>query len=294
MGVLKDNMRFAMETRGYSENSIVSYLTNVQVFARHFGRSPLTISTHEIESFFHHLRQQNKAEATVHAYYMALRLFFEINGIHDRIPRMKFRRTRCRIPRVLGQRTVVRMLQSCESLKFRTLFSLVYSAGLRLAEVRNLTIHDVDFERHQVFIKASKNRKSRYSILGTKTIWLLKAYLTTYTPHTYLFYHPHDTSTQICKTAIGREFRKLLRANGIYTKGISLHTLRHCFATHLVENGVSIFHVMHLLGHVNISTTMVYLHVRDEFIRSVPSPIDMLNVSRQDSGDQRQLFAESA
>lgn len=294
MGVLKDNMRYAMETRGYSDNSIASYLTNVQIFARHFGRSPLTVSTPEIEDFFHHLRQQKKAESTVHAYYMALRLFFEINAIRDRMPHMKFRRTRCRVPRVLGQRTVVRMLQSCESLKFRTLFSLVYSAGLRLAEVTNLTIHDIDFERRQVFIKASKNRKSRYSILGAKTIWLLRAYLTTYTPHTHLFYHPHDTSTPICKQAIEREFKKLLQANGIHTKGISLHTLRHCFATHLVENGVSIFHVMHLLGHVNISTTMVYLHVRDEFIRSVPSPIDMLEVSQPDSRDQQQLFAESA
>ncbi len=159
MGILQDRMRYAMEARGYADHSISAYITNVRAFARHFMKSPLLVSTSEIESFFHFLRQQNKAESTLHAYYMALRLFYEINGINDRLPKLKFRRVRMRIPRVLGQRTVVTLLENCKSLKFKTLLSLVYSAGLRLSELRNLTVHDLDFERRQVFIRRSKNRK---------------------------------------------------------------------------------------------------------------------------------------
>ena len=145
MGVLQDSMRAAMETRGYSEKTVAVYLTCVRVFANYFGRSPLQISMREIESFFHFLRQQNKSDSTIHLYYVSLKFFYHLNNITDRLPNLTFSKIRNKVPMVLSQEKVVAMLDSCKSLKYKTLFTLAYASGLRSSELRNLTVRDIDF-----------------------------------------------------------------------------------------------------------------------------------------------------
>jgi site-specific recombinase XerD len=116
-----------------------------------------------------------------------------------------------------------------------------------------------------------------------------------YRPHSFLFYNREDSTTRVSKAAIRRELRKLLVKNGIDAHEVHLHTLRHCFATHLMENGTSIFHIMHLLGHGSIYTTMVYLHMQDLSKLNITSPIDMRELHQDDGTEpQKELFAETA
>jgi integrase/recombinase XerD len=295
MGVLQESMRTAMEIRGYSENTVAVYLSCVRVFANHFRRSPLLITMKEIESFFHFLRQQDKSDSTIHLYYVSLKFFYHINNITDRLPILSFRKIRNRVPIVLSQQKVITMLDSCKSLKYKTFFTLAYSSGLRTSELRDLTMHDIDFDRKQVYVRQGKNGRDRYSILGNKTIQLLRTYMNVYRPKSFLFYKQDDCTAKVSKDAIRRELRKLLVKNGIDSREVHMHTLRHCFATHLMESGTSIFHIMHLLGHVSICTTMVYLHMQDLHKLAITSPIDLLEPHPDEEAEsQKELFTEIA
>jgi site-specific recombinase XerD len=249
----------------------------------------------EIESFFHFLRQQNKSDSTIHLYYVSLKFFYHINNVTDRLPNLTFGKIRNKVPMVLSQEKVVTMLDSCKSLKYKTLFTLAYASGLRTSELRNLTVRDIDFDRKQVYVRNGKNGRNRYSILGNKTIQLLKTYMNVYRPHSFLFYNQEDGTARVSKDAIRRELRKLLITNGIDAREVHLHTLRHCFATHLMESGTSIFHIMHLLGHVSIYATMVYLHMQDLDKLNITSPIDLLEPRRNEETElQKELFAATA
>jgi len=295
MGILQESMRTAMEIRGFSESTVATYLSCVRVFANHFGRSPLMISMKEIETFFHFLRQQRKSDSTIHLYYVSLNFFYNINTITDRMPKLTFGRIRNKIPMVLSQDKVVTLLESCRSLKYKTLFTLAYASGLRASELRNLTVQDLDFDRKQVYVRNGKNRRNRYSIIGKKTIQLVETYINVYRPHTFLFYNQEDRTARLGRSVISRELGKLLLKNGIDTREVHLHTLRHCFATHLMESGTSIFHIMHLLGHANIYTTMVYLHMQDLAKLKITSPIDLLDPHPTENTEpQKDLFVATA
>jgi len=174
MGILQDSMRTAMETRGYSESTVAAYLMCVRVFAHHFGRSPLEVSTGEIESFFHFLREQKRSDSTIHLYYVSLRFFYRLNNVTNRVPSLTFKRIRYRVPVVLSQEKVAMILDSCRSLKYKTTFALAYASGLRISELRNLTVGDIDFDRKQIYVRRGKNGRSRYSILGNKAVQLLR------------------------------------------------------------------------------------------------------------------------
>jgi integrase/recombinase XerD len=295
MGVLQDSMRISMETRGYSESTIATYLYCVRTFAYHFGRSPLNISSCEIESFFHFLREQRKSDSTIHLFYVSLRFFYRLNNVTEQMPRITFKKMRYRIPVVLSQEKVALMLDSCTSLKYKTIFTVAYASGLRISELIHLTIADIDFDRKQVYVRRGKNGCSRYSILGDRTIQLLRSYINVYQPQSFLFYNAQDSTMSISKGVIRKALKKLLIRNGIDPREVHMHTLRHCFATHLMENGTSLFHIMNLLGHVSISTTMVYLHMQNLGKLNIVSPIDLLipQPSRE-LEHQNDLFAATA
>jgi site-specific recombinase XerD len=228
-------------------------------------------------------------------YYVSLKFFYHINNITDRLPTLAFRKIRNKVPVILSQDKVVALLDSCRSLKYKTLFTLAYASGLRTSELRDLTVHDIDFDRKQVYVRKGKNGRSRYSILGNRTIQLLRTYMNVYRPHSFLFYNQEDSTARVHRNAISRELRKLLIKNEIDHHEVHLHTLRHCFATHLMESGTSIFHIMHLLGHASICTTMVYLHMQNLDKLNITSPIDLLEPhSNEDAEPQRELFAATA
>ena len=294
MGTLKDQMCEYMQTHGYSEKTIELYTSCVKCFSYHFMQSPLDITYNQIESFFLFLRQEKKSESTIHIYYESLKYFYSMHNMRNRLPHITFTRINKKLPEILCQNEVFQLLENCSSLKYRTIFTLIYSAGLRVSEAANLKLSDIDFEGKQIFIRNGKNKKDRYTLLADETTKLIKNYLQIYNPIEYLFYS-NDICKKISIDCIQRKFKTLVHDNEII-KNIHIHTLRHCFATHLLENGTSIFYIMQLLGHSNIQTTMIYLHMQSLDKLNIQSPIDKyrLDHCNRNENCQTQFLLASA
>jgi integrase/recombinase XerD len=180
-----------------------------------------------------------------------------------------------RIPAVFSTSEVMSILNSCHNLRYKTVFSLLYSSGIRIGELCNLKVSDIDFERKQIFIRGGKGNRDRYSILGDFACTMLHKYIEYYQPFDWLFYSLHNQYNKINYRYIQEKFHILLHQNGI-TKKASVHTLRHSFATHLLEQNVNIFYIMKLLGHVYLSSTLIYLHTQRLDLLNIRSPIDII------------------
>lgn len=274
MGVLKDQMISEMRLRGYAEKTIKCYTSCVQTLARHFMRSPKSIERDDIEAFFRELRVEKKSVATIHIYYEALKYFYRMHNQAYKLPLLSFRNINNRTPVILSKEEVHRMLQRCQSLKYKTILTVIYSAGLRISESTNLTVSDLDFARKTIHIRSSKNNKGRYTILADETIALLRQYLNVYAPVNHLFYGK-DLLGRLSNDCIQRFFKGHVKECGLHPS-THVHTLRHCFATHLLEDGTNIFYIMKLLGHSNIQTTMIYLHLQSPDALNIKSPIDSM------------------
>ena len=155
-----------------------------------------------------------------------------------------------------------------------------YGTGLRLSELVNLKIKDIDSQRMTIFVRNSKGKKDRYTILPKKLLYELRSYYQIFQPKEWLF-HSAKPGQQLGRDSIQRTFRMAKKRAGLTKEG-GIHTLRHCFATHLLEAGTDIRTVQHFLGHSDISTTMVYLHVTNNLISGVESPLERLLIDPVD------------
>lgn len=292
MGQLKDHMINFMTTRGYSPKTIKAYTGAVETMARYFGRSPLALSSQDIEQYFYHLRTSLLADATIHLSHHAIRYFYRIHSQKNMVPQMRFPGKNYRLPKVLSRVEVAALLSNCTDLRSKTIFHLIYSCGLRISEAINLRVADIDFERKTVFVKIGKCKKDRYTVLGDRMASLLREYFTVYCPIERLFYS-RSKDQALSTDTIQRKFRQLVEKTGL-SKEIHVHTLRHCFATHLLENGTNIVYIMNLLGHSSIQTTMLYLHVQSMESMNVQSPIDTLPAPLKLQQKQLEMFQKTA
>jgi site-specific recombinase XerD len=272
MGAIRNNMIVTMRNQGYSEKTIKLYTTSVRALASHYNKTPLDISAQQVADYIFHLRARQKSDSTVRVYFEAIKYFFRINRLTDRIPHITLGKVRHKLPTILSQTEVLALLDSCSSLKDKTIFTLIYSAGLRVSEAAQLQLNDINFERKTILVRNGKNKKDRYTLLANETIRLLRDYMRVYHPQTYVFYSV-DVFSGISVDCIQKHFKRLILSNHI-DPSVHVHTLRHCFATHLLENGTSIFYIMNLLGHSNIQTTMIYLHMESLELLNIQSPID--------------------
>lgn len=179
------------------------------------------------------------------------------------------------LPEVLSEPDVVRILKACENIKHKCILMLVYSAGLRLGEVVNLKVWDIHYDRKQVFIKGGKGKKDRYSILSEAAIGYLNKYAEQYRPDDWLFEGQYGG--QYSKRSVQQIFKGALKKSGI-SKRATLHTLRHSFATHLLEKGVNLRYIQELLGHNSSKTTEIYTHITKKGIEGIKSPLDYLDL----------------
>jgi integrase len=206
-------------------------------------------------------------------HYEAIKAFYSFYGLERAMPAVAGPKAPMTLPAVLCPGEARALIDRCESLTMKTLLAFLYSAGLRLSEARHLRVDDVDFERRTVFVRAGKGRKDRYSLLAEETARLTRRYLASHGPVGYLFPSVRDRSRPLSSSYVQREFKALARRIGLRGDAHP-HTLRHSFATHLLESGVGIFSIMRLLGHSNIQTTMVYLRVADPGMGGIVSPLD--------------------
>ena len=274
MGKLRDQMEMDMKLRRFSPKTIACYLGCMKGVAKHFRKSPAELGDEEIRAYLYYLMEERKASQSVLVQtYSALKFFFE-NTLQKqwnaiRIPRCKQRR---KLPGVLTREEVESILSATKNLKHRAILMTIYSAGLRIGEVTRLKASDIDSGRMMIRVNEGKGLKDRYTLLGERNLEMLRRYWKAYRPLEWLF-PGRNASDPVSISAIQRVFKTSLEKAGIRKKA-SVHTLRHCFATHLLESGTDLYYIQRLLGHKSAGTTSVYLHITGKDIGKIKSPLD--------------------
>lgn len=268
------SMKTSMELKGLAQSTQKTYLAHIQRYAEFCQKHPASTGYDEVCSFLHHAITVKKLSSSyVNSSYGAIKFYFqtvlcrEWNILH--IPRVKKKRT---LPIILTSEEVFRILRATENLKHRAILSTIYSADLRVSEVAHLKISDIHSQNMRIFVRQSKGNKDRYTILSERNLQLLREYWKVYRPKEWLFPGNPDT-IPIATRTIQSIFKDSLNLTGV-KKEASVHTLRHCFATHLLNNEAILLQIKELLGHDNIQTTSMYFHLTHAQVFGVKSPLD--------------------
>ena len=251
-----------MRLKGYSPRTIKSYVNMVAVYARHVGKSPELTDCEDARAFMVYLVEERGCSTShLHQAYSAIKvLFVQVlgrEGCGDRIPRPKRAKT---LPAVMGVEEVGRLLDSLANIKHRTMLQVLYGTGLRVSELIGLRIRDIDSGRNTITVRCGKGAKDRQIPLSPTLLQLLRGYWKLYRPTEFLFENGRS-GAQMSPRTVQAVFGHAKKTSGIKKK-VSAHTLRHSCATHLLEAGTDLLSIRNLLGHSNISTTTVYLHLR--------------------------------
>ena len=276
MGKLREQMKMDLKLKGYSPKTQTAYLGYMKKFVRYFGRSPAKMGEEEIREYLYHLiTEKDLGDSSINSAYSALKFFYETTLGRDwnvaKIPR---RKTEKRLPVVLDGSEIKQLLAVTANLKHRALLMITYSAGLRVSETAHLRVSDIDSKRMQLRVAQGKGKKDRYALLSPVTLNLLRDYWRQYRPFSWLF-PGRSPERPISTRSIQKVFKDAKRKAGI-KKPATVHTLRHSFATHLLEAGTDIYRVQKLMGHTTPKTTAIYIHLRRQDLLKVVSPLDSL------------------
>ena len=276
MGKLREQMKMDLKLNGYSPKTQAAYLGYMKNFVRYFGRSPAKMGEKEIREYLYHLiTGKDLGDSSINSAYSALKFFYETTLCRDwnvaKIPR---RKTEKRLPVVLDGSEIKQLLAVTANLKHRALLMITYSAGLRVSETAHLRVSDIDSKRMQLRVAQGKGKKDRYALLSPVTLNLLRDYWRQYRPFSWLF-PGRSPERPISTRSIQKVFKDAKRKAGI-KKPATVHTLRHSFATHLLEAGTDIYRVQKLMGHTTPKTTAIYIHLRRQDLLKVVSPLDSL------------------
>jgi integrase/recombinase XerD len=276
MSALRQKMIEDLQIRNYSPHTIEAYIRSVAIFAKHFGQSPDLLTPAHIRDYQLYLIQQRQISwGTLVQTVCALRFFYlQTLGRKWMIDFIPYPKRVKKLPLVPSQAEVMVLLQAATNLKHHTILATIYATGLRVSEAANLLVSDIDSDRQMIAVRQGKGRKDRFVILSPKLLLLLRRYWRAYRPAPYLF--PGDIPGRpITREGIHHICHKVATAAKL-TKPVSPHSLRHGFATHLLEAGTDLRTIQLLLGHNSLRTTAVYLHVSNLALRSTTSPLDLL------------------
>ncbi len=274
---LRRRMIEDMTVRNLSPATQRSYLHAVSKFSRYFGRSPDRLGLEDVRAFQVHLVATGISWPALNQTVCALRFFYGVTLGQAEIPeRIVYARAPRKLPEVLSADEVVRFLEAVPSLKTRTALTAAYAAGLRVSEVVGLKVADIDSQRGVIRVRHGKGGKDRYVMLSAQLLHVLRTYWRLARPPDWLFPR-RDGSGPISITVLHAACRSARAAAGI-DKRVTVHTLRHSFATHLLESGTDIRIIQVLLGHNNLSSTARYTKVSSGLIRRTQSPLDRLNI----------------
>lgn len=276
MSELRDKMKMYMELKGYSPITTKHYLAHISNFSKFYNKSPHLLGEKEICGYIHYCITERKlTEGSVGAIYNALKIFYTKVLLRpwdiNKVPRIKERR---RLPKALPPEDIKAIFDAVENIKHKAILMTIYSGGLRVSEVCNLKITDIDSKNMQIFIREGKGKKDRYTLLSKLNLEILREYWKVYKPKEFLFSGRYRTDA-ITPRSVQRMFEKAKKKAGI-TRQATVHTLRHSFATHLLDRGTDICYIQRLLGHTRITTTTIYLHLRRMDLLSIKSPLDTL------------------
>ena len=278
---LRARMIEDMSVRGFKEDTQRDYVRHVRAFAAFIGRSPDTATAEELRLFQLHQTQSGMQPPRINGTVSALRFFFTVTldrpDLARRLTVVPYPR---RIPTVLSVEEVTLLLHAASAPKYKAAFATAYGAGLRVSEVVALKVGDIDSERMLLRVERGKGGKDRHAMLSPQLLELLRAWWREGRRRSLLLpggglFPGRNPVEPLSARQLGRVVRAAAQAAGI-TKRVSPHTLRHSFATHLLEQGVDIRVIQTLLGHAKLDTTALYTRVANTTIRAVTSPLDRL------------------
>jgi site-specific recombinase XerD len=263
-----------LQLRGYAEHTIRNYIESMALYARYFNRSPLELSHQHVKEYLLYLRNEKKlAVRTINLHMYSIRSFYNHflpgeNMMGD-IRRMKEPES---YPVILSRQEVYAMIDKADTLKIKAAVAVLYSSGIRLEECANLKLNCIERDRMVLRIINGKGGKDRNAVLSIKTLAILAEYWRAYRPTEYLF-EGYTKGKPLTKRRYQDYVVQAARKAGV-VKHVTPHTLRHSFATHLLEDGVPLRVIQDMLGHANVTTTTIYTHVSSDLLRKVGSPFD--------------------
>ncbi len=283
MTPLRRQMIEEIRRRNLSPHTEEAYVRAVAKFAAFFGKSPDQLGRNEVRQFLIGLVENDRvAWTTYNQTLCALRFFYlQVLERDEAIAGIRYPKECRKLPVILSRHEVARVLEAPRSLTHRTMLSTIYASGLRVGELVNLQPGDIDSERMLVHVRQGKGRKDRYVMLSPELLSRLRDYWRSGRPGVWMF--PNAVGMPVSRNAV---YQACLRAAGRagLKKRVTPHTLRHSFATHLLENGVDIRTIQALLGHRSLKTTALYTYVSPDRITQTASPLDLLPQHKEVSG----------
>lgn len=273
MSTLREQMQADLQLRGITPRTQKDYLREVSNLAKYFNKSPEELGEKEIKEYLVHLLKDGKISGGTYRYYVSGIKFFYRTTLkrEEVVDAIQYPKCKRKLPAVLDLFEVESLFSVTTNLKHKAILMITYSSGLRISEAAHLKITDIDSKRMMVWVQQGKGGKDRYTILSQTALECLREYWRKYHPKEWLF--EGNKGTHISISSIRQIFWDAKKRAGI-TKPASPHTLRHSFATHLIEAGTGLHHVQLLLGHRSPTTTTLYLHVSRLNLAQVTSPLD--------------------
>ena len=290
MTQLRQKMIRAMELKNLSKHSQKAYLAAVSGLAKHYHKSPQKITKHMIEDYLLYLKnEKGNAPNSCACVLTGLRFFYKHVAQQQMPIDYSLSKKVRKLPTVLTQQDIWKIICTPQNIKHRLMLMTTYSAGLRASELLALKPKHIESDKMLIKVEAGKGGKDRYSLLSTRLLKELRHYYKKYKSKTYLFTssYKHTKGQPLSYESLRGIYENARKSAGV-KKGAGLHTLRHSFATHLLEAGYDIRKIQVLMGHARLTTTMIYLHVSRETLSKIPSPLDLIDTKhakKEDSTD---------
>tara|TARA_B100001093_G_C26841003_1_gene1020549 strand:- start:213 stop:1049 length:837 start_codon:yes stop_codon:yes gene_type:complete len=276
MFAIMEEINKLMITIGYSKNTISTYVACLGYFKNYFKGTALDqLKKEDILDYLFHLIEQNYSRSTQNQHINAIKFYYEKKlGRKREFYHIERPIKEQKLPTILSKNEVQFLLKKTKNIKHLTILAVIYSCGLRVSEIINLKIEDIDSQRMIINVRKAKGNKDRQVQLTQKILNLLRLYYQSYNPTTYLI--GGQMGGKYSSSSIQKIIKSSARLAKIY-KNVTPHTLRHSFATHLLENGTDIRYIQTILGHSDIKTTQIYTHVSSAHLKNIQNPSDNLN-----------------
>ena len=268
-----------MQRRNYSERTVKNYIACLSKLAIYFNLSPDKVSIDQLKDYLHYIITVEKLSvSTINQSISAFKILRQdVLGLEWEPIRIKRPRGEKKLPVVMTTGEIARMIALTANIKHRALLALAYSSGIRREETRSLKASDIDSAGMRIHVVSGKGKKDRYTILSKTALELLRMYYKIERPSTYLFEPAGKKGKPLGAETINK-IAKIAASRADVKKKISFHTLRHCFATHLLEKGINLRIIQQFMGHSSIKTTAMYLHLANINLGSITSPLDDMDI----------------
>jgi site-specific recombinase XerD len=279
-----------LKGKRYSTSTLQTYTFFVADFVNfHTNKALELLTNRDVELFIETVFIERKYSISSQRQFISALKLFTVFYPHTQINDLQLTRPKRsrKLPNVLSQEDILRILQVTKNLKHRAILGLLYSSGLRIGEITSLRLFDIDVQRKQIKVSSGKGRKDRFVVIANTFLPLLQNYLLTYKPLSFFIEGP--SQKRYSESSIRKFLAKSTALAGV-TKNVTPHTLRHSFATHLLENGVGLRHIQELLGHSKPETTMIYTHVAKKDLLEIQSPLDTILLSLKINSKEEQKF----